>query len=177
MSRIASAPVAIPSGVELNLDGQHISVKGPKGEMQFSAHEFVRMEQEDGMFRVYSRKDSREAVALAGTTRSLVNNMVHGVTEGFEKRLQVNGVGYRAQAQGNQLNLTLGFSHPVVYDVPEGVTVETPAQTEIVVKGADKQRVGQVAAEIRAFRPPEPYKGKGIKYADEYILRKQAKKK
>lgn len=177
MSRIASAPVAIPSGVELNLDGQKVSVKGPKGEMQFSAHQLVRMEQDDGVLRVHTRQDSKAAVALAGTTRALVNNMVHGVSNGFEKRLQVNGVGYRAQGQGQTLNLTLGFSHPVAYKVPEGVTVETPTQTEIVVKGADKQQVGQVAAEIRAFRPPEPYKGKGIRYSDEYVLRKQAKKK
>jgi large subunit ribosomal protein L6 len=177
MSRIASAPVSIPSGVEFNLDGQNVSVKGPKGQLQFSAHQLVRMEQEDGVFKVYSRQDSKEAVALAGTTRALVNNMVHGVSEGFEKRLEIIGVGYRAQAQGQKLNLTLGFSHPVAYDVPEGITVETPTQTEVVVKGADKQQVGQVAAEIRAFRPPEPYKGKGVKYSDEHIVRKQAKKK
>lgn len=177
MSRIANAPVSIPSGVELNLEGQNVSVKGPKGQLQFSAHELVRLEQEDGAFRVYSRQESREAVALAGTTRALVNNMVRGVSEGFEKRLEIVGVGYRAQAQGQKLNLTLGFSHPVAYDVPEGVTVETPTQTEVVIKGADKQQVGQVAAEVRAFRPPEPYKGKGIKYSDEHIVRKQAKKK
>jgi len=177
MSRIASAPVAIPSGVELSLNGQDVSVKGPKGEMRFSAHQLVRMEQEDGVFRVHTREDSKQAVALAGTTRALVNNMVHGVANGFEKRLQINGVGYRAQGQGQVLNLTLGFSHPVAYKVPEGVTVETPTQTEVVVKGVDKQQVGQVAAEIRAFRPPEPYKGKGIRYSDEYVLRKQAKKK
>lgn len=177
MSRIANAPVSIPSGVELKLDGQNVSVKGPKGELRMSAHELVAVEQEDGVFKVHSRVESKEAVALAGTTRALVNNMVNGVTSGFEKRLAINGVGYRAQAQGQNLNLTLGFSHPVVYKVPEGVSVETPAQTEIVVKGADKQQVGQVAAEIRAYRPPEPYKGKGIRYADEYVLRKQAKKK
>lgn len=177
MSRIANWPVTIPSGVELNLDGQIVSVKGPKGELRISAHELVGMQQEDGEFKVHSRVDSKEAVALAGTTRALVNNMVNGVTNGFEKRLQINGVGYRAQAQGQTLNLTLGFSHPVVYQVPEGVSVETPTQTEIVIKGADKQQVGQVAAEIRAYRPPEPYKGKGIRYSDEHVLRKQAKKK
>ncbi|HSH41073.1 MAG TPA: 50S ribosomal protein L6 [Arenicellales bacterium] len=177
MSRIANAPVSIPSGVELNLEGQSISVKGPKGELSFAAHELVGVEQGDGVFTVKARNDSKEAVALAGTTRALVNNMVQGVTSGFEKRLEIVGVGYRAQAQGKTLNLTLGFSHPVAYEVPEGVTVETPAQTEIVVKGADKQQVGQVAAEIRAYRPPEPYKGKGIRYSDEYVLRKQAKKK
>lgn len=177
MSRIANAPVSIPAGVQLNLDGQNISVKGPKGELRIAAHELVRPEQEDGQFKVYSRKDSKEAVALAGTTRALVNNMVQGVTQGFERRLEIIGVGYRAQAQGQKLNLTLGFSHPVVYDVPEGVTVETPSQTEIVVKGADKQQVGHVAAEIRAYRPPEPYKGKGVRYSDEHVVRKQAKKK
>jgi len=177
MSRIASAPVAIPAGVELSLDGQNVSVKGPKGEMQLAAHQLVRMERKEDVFRVYTREASQKAVAMAGTTRALVNNMVHGVANGFEKRLQINGVGYRAQGQGQTLNLTLGFSHPVAYKVPEGVTVETPTQTEVVVKGADKQQVGQVAAEIRAFRPPEPYKGKGIKYADERVLRKQAKKK
>jgi len=177
MCRIASAPVTIPSGVELSLQGQNVSVKGPNGQLQFSAHDLVRMEQEDGVFRVYSRQDSKAAVALAGTTRALVNNMVRGVSQGFEKRLEINGVGYRAQAQGQKLNLTLGFSHPVVYDLPEGITVETPTQTEIIVKGADKQQVGQVAAEIRAFRSPEPYKGKGIKYSDEHSVRKQAKKK
>jgi len=177
MSRIANAPVAIPSGVELALDGQNISVKGPKGEMRIAAHELVGVEQEDGVCRVSARSDSKAAMALAGTTRALVNNMVQGVTNGFEKKLEINGVGYRAQGQGQKLNLTLGFSHPVVYDVPEGVTVETPTQTEIVVRGADKQQVGQVAAEIRAFRPPEPYKGKGIRYSDEHVVRKQAKKK
>lgn len=177
MSRIANAPVSIPSGVELNLDGQNVSVKGPKGELRIAAHSLVEVEQEEGIFKVRSRSDSKEAVALAGTTRALVNNMVHGVTEGFEKRLEINGVGYRAQAQGQKLNLTLGFSHPVEYQVPDDVTVETPTQTEIVVKGADKQQVGQVAAEIRGYRPPEPYKGKGIRYSDEYVVRKQAKKK
>ncbi len=177
MSRIANAPVTIPSGVELKLDGQNVSVKGPKGELRIAAHELVEVAQEDSVFKVRSRVDSKEAVALAGTTRALVNNMVNGVTDGFEKRLTIIGVGYRAQAQGQKLNLTLGFSHPVAYDVPEGVSVETPTQTEVVVRGADKQQVGQVAAEIRAYRPPEPYKGKGIRYSDEYVLRKQAKKK
>lgn len=177
MSRIANAPVAIPSGVELSLDGQNVSVKGPNGQLNVAAHQLVRVEKEDGQFRVYTRKDSKEAVALAGTIRALVNNMVQGVTKGFERRLEITGVGYRAQAQGQKLNLTLGFSHPVVYDIPAGITVETPTQTEVVVKGADKQQVGQVAAEIRAFRPPEPYKGKGVRYSDERIIRKQAKKK
>lgn len=177
MSRIANAPVTIPSGVQLNLDGQHVSVKGPKGELRISAHELVGVAQEDGVCKVHPRVDSKEAVALAGTTRALVNNMVNGVTNGFEKRLTIIGVGYRAQAQGQKLNLTLGFSHPVAYEVPEGVSVETPTQTEIVVRGADKQQVGQVAAEIRAYRPPEPYKGKGVRYTDEHVLRKQAKKK
>lgn len=177
MSRIANAPVPIPSGVQFTLDGQHVCVKGPKGELRFSAHELVEVNQNDGQVRVRSRRDSKEAVALAGTTRALVNNMVQGVTSGFEKRLNIVGVGYRAQAQGQTLNLTLGFSHPVVYAVPQGVSVETPTQTEIVVRGADKQQVGHVAAVIRSYRPPEPYKGKGIRYSDEHIARKQAKKK
>lgn len=177
MSRIANAPVVIPAGVQLDLEGQQISVKGPKGELRMSAHDLVQVEQKDGRFRVRSRRDSKEAVALAGTTRALVNNMVRGVSQGFEKRLEIVGVGYRAQAQGQKLNLTLGFSHPVVYEVPSGVTVETPSQTEIVIKGADRQQVGHVASEIRRYRPPEPYKGKGIRYSDEHVVRKQAKKK
>ncbi|HSH27433.1 MAG TPA: 50S ribosomal protein L6 [Wenzhouxiangella sp.] len=177
MSRIANAPVSIPAAVEMTLDGQNIAVKGPKGELRMVAHDLVGLEREDGVFRVRARADSKEAAALAGTMRALVDNMVRGVTEGFEKRLSIVGVGYRAQAQGQTLNLTLGFSHPVAYQVPEGISIETPTQTEIVVKGNSKQQVGQVAAEIRAHRPPEPYKGKGIRYSDEYVIRKQAKKK
>jgi large subunit ribosomal protein L6 len=177
MSRIANAPVSLPSGVEVTLTGQLIKVKGAKGELEWNAHELVTVKQEDAELKVSANDESKQAIALAGTTRALVNNMVAGVSEGFQKKLNIIGVGYRAQAQGQKLNLTLGFSHPVVYDVPAGIQVETPSNTEIVVTGIDKQKVGQVAAEIRAYRKPEPYKGKGVRYADEYVLRKQAKKK
>jgi len=177
MSRIANAPVSLPSGVDVTLDGQLIKVKGSKGELEWNVHELVSVKQEDAQLKVSTNDDSKQATALAGTTRALVNNMVTGVTAGFEKKLTIIGVGYRAQAQGQKLNLTLGFSHPVNYEVPAGITVTTPSNTEIVVTGIDKQKVGQVAAEIRAYRPPEPYKGKGVRYTDEYVLRKQAKKK
>jgi len=177
MSRIANAPVALPNGVEVTLSGSSIKVKGSKGELEWSAHRLVSVNQEDAQLKISANDDSKHAVALAGTTRALINNMVTGVTDGFEKKLTIIGVGYRAQAQGQKLNLTLGFSHPVVYEVPEGIKVETPSNTEIVVSGIDKQKVGQVAAEIRAYRKPEPYKGKGVRYADEYVARKQAKKK
>jgi len=177
MSRIANAPVSLPSGVEITLDGQLVKVKGSKGELEWNVHELVSVAQEDATIKVAANDSSKSAVALAGTTRALINNMVTGVSAGFEKKLSIIGVGYRAQAQGQKLNLTLGFSHPVVYEVPAGVKVETPSNTEINVSGIDKQKVGQVAAEIRAYRPPEPYKGKGVRYTDEYVLRKQAKKK
>lgn len=177
MSRIANAPISLPGSVEVTLNGQLIKVKGSKGELQWGIHDLVSVNQEDAELKISANEGSKQAVALAGTTRALVNNMVTGVTDGFEKKLTIIGVGYRAQAQGQKLNLTLGFSHPVVYDVPEGVKVETPSNTEIVVTGIDKQKVGQVAAEIRAYRKPEPYKGKGVRYSDEYVLRKQAKKK
>jgi large subunit ribosomal protein L6 len=177
MSRVAKKPVSIPSGVDINVSGQVVTVKGPKGALEHRVHESVALNQEDNALTFAAADQSQEANALAGTTRALLNNMVTGVTAGFERKLELVGVGYRAQAQGKVLNLTLGFSHPVNYQVPEGVSVETPSQTEIVVKGADKQQVGQVAAEIRAYRPPEPYKGKGVKYADETIMRKEAKKK
>ena len=177
MSRIANQPVNLPSGVEVTLNGSLIKVKGSKGELEWNAHELVSVAQEDAQIKVSANDDSKNAVALAGTTRALIFNMVAGVTGGFEKKLSIIGVGYRAQAQGNKLNLTLGFSHPVVYAVPEGIKVETPSNTEVIVSGIDKQKVGQVAAEIRAFRKPEPYKGKGVRYSDEYVLRKQAKKK
>ncbi len=177
MSRVAKQPVAIPSGVEVKVDGANVTVKGPKGALEHRIHDLVKMDQEDGQLKFSANDDSKSANALAGTTRAVLNNMVTGVTTGFERKLELVGVGYRAQAQGKVLNLTLGFSHPVNYEVPEGITVETPSQTEVVVKGADKQQVGQVSAEIRAFRPPEPYKGKGVKYADEVIVRKEAKKK
>lgn len=175
MSRIANQPVAIPSGVEVKIDGQNVRAKGTKGEMELSLHPTVKIVQEDATLKVQA--DNKSAVAMAGTMRSLLNNIVLGVSQGFEKKLELVGVGYRAQAKGKTLNLSLGFSHPVDYPVPEGVTIETPSQTEIVIKGSDKQQVGQVAAEIRAYRPPEPYKGKGVKYADERIVRKEAKKK
>jgi len=177
MSRIANAPVSLPSGVEITLSGQLIKVKGSKGELEWNVHELVSVAQEDATVKVATNNSSKQAIALAGTTRALINNMVTGVSAGFEKKLSIIGVGYRAQAQGQKLNLTLGFSHPVVYEVPAGIKVETPSNTEINVSGIDKQKVGQVAAEIRAYRPPEPYKGKGVRYTDEYVLRKQAKKK
>ncbi|MGD9000165.1 MAG: 50S ribosomal protein L6 [Granulosicoccaceae bacterium] len=177
MSRIANKPVEIPSGVEVNITGQEISVKGSNGTLARTVHDFVEMTQEDNAIKFVARSNEKKARAMAGTMRSLVNNMVVGVSKGFEKKMELVGVGYRAQAQGKTLNLTLGLSHPVAYAVPEGVTVETPSQTEILVKGADNQLVGHVCAEIRAWRPPEPYKGKGIRFAGEHIARKEAKKK
>lgn len=176
MSRIANAPVALPSGVEVKIDGSRFSAKGPKGELAMDLYPGVRLVEEDGSLRVSTDDESRNVRAMSGTTRALVNNIIAGVANGFEKKLTIIGVGYRAKAQGRKLELSLGFSHPVVYGLPEGITAETPTQTEIVVRGADKQLVGQVAAEIRRFRPPEPYKGKGIRYADEHVRRKQAKK-
>ncbi len=177
MSRIAKYPVTVPSGVEIKLADEQVTVKGSNGELQFALTGDVRISQEDGQLTFEPANDSKHAKSMSGTVRSILNNMVEGVSKGFEKKLTIIGVGYRAQAQGNKLNLTLGFSHPVVYDVPEGITIETPTQTEVVVKGADKQLVGQVAAEIRRYRPPEPYKGKGVRYSDEHVIRKQAKKK
>ena len=177
MSRVANAPVELPSGVEVKLNGQDVSVKGGKGELSLAVHNDVELSQEEGMLKVAARNQDRGAIAMAGTMRALVSNMVTGVSEGFERRLELRGVGYRAQAQGKTLNLTLGFSHPVNHAVPDGVEVETPSQTEIVVRGVDKQRVGQVAAEIRAYRPPEPYKGKGVRYVGEHVVMKEAKKK
>lgn len=177
MSRIANYPVALPSGVEVKLDGQHLSVKGGKGAMEMDVHADVEIKQEDNELTFAAKGNSKQAKALSGTMRSLANNMVVGVSSGFERRLQLQGVGYRAQAKGKKLNLQLGFSHPVEYDLPEGVTAETPSQTEIVISGVDNQLVGQVSAEIRAFRPPEPYKGKGVRYANERVRRKEAKKK
>ena len=177
MSRIAKKPVVVPAAVDVTENGQQITVKGPKGSLQHDIHALVEMKLKDGELNFSPRDESKAANALAGTTRALVSNLVVGVTDGFEKKLELVGVGYRAQAKGKVLNLTLGFSHPVEYAVPEGVTIETPSQTEIILKGTDKQQVGQVAAEIRAFRPPEPYKGKGVRYADEVVVRKEAKKK
>jgi large subunit ribosomal protein L6 len=174
MSRIANSPIAIPQGVDVNIGDSAVSVKGPKGNLEMNLHPAVAFSVEDGQCNVQWKED--KDVAMAGTFRALLNNMVTGVSEGFEKRLVLNGVGYRAQAQGAKLNLQLGFSHDINYAVPDGVSVETPSQTEIIVKGCDKQQVGQVASEIRAFRPPEPYKGKGVRYADERVVRKEAKK-
>ena len=177
MSRIANYPIPVPSGVEVELQGQLVNVKGGKGAMAFAVHDDVEVVQEDGALRVAARNEKPGAQALSGTTRAVLNNMVAGVSKGWERRLLINGVGYRAQAQGRKLNLQLGFSHPVEYEVPAGIDVVTPSPTEVVVTGPDKQLVGQVAAEIRAFRPPEPYKGKGVRYADERVRRKEAKKK
>ncbi|MCH2492313.1 MAG: 50S ribosomal protein L6 [Gammaproteobacteria bacterium] len=175
MSRVAKNPVDLPSGVEVKMSGRNIQVKGPKGELSLDLHPTVDMVHEDNQLRLAATTED-SAMAMAGTMRALVSNMVTGVSVGYEKKLTIVGVGYRAQAQGNSLNLSLGFSHPVVYQIAKGVSVETPSQTEIVVSGTDKQLVGQTAAEIRRFRPPEPYKGKGVRYADEQVRRKQAKK-
>ncbi len=177
MSRIAKEPVAIPNGVDVALNDNIVSVKGPKGQLQFNVHPLVKVSRDDGKLSFEAGAATKLARALSGTMRSLVNNMVTGVSRGFEKKLTIVGVGYRASVQGSNLNVLAGFSHPIAYEIPQGVSIETPSQTEIVVKGFDKQKVGQVAAEIRAFRPPEPYKGKGIRYADEHVARKEAKKK
>ncbi len=177
MSRVAKKPVTIPASVDVKINGEAIEVKGAKGVLQTQIHGKVEVQQEDGALKFSARDGSKEANAMAGTMRALVNNMVTGVSEGFEKKLSLVGVGYRAQMQGKDLNLTLGFSHPVNHPIPEGITVELPSQSEVVIKGIDKQAVGQVAAKIRAYRPPEPYKGKGIRYSDEVIVRKEAKKK
>ena len=174
MSRIAKAPIDLPSGVEVKIAGGEVSVKGPKGNLVQSLHPNVSLEQEDKSLTVKPANDAD--IPMAGTMRSLVNNMVVGVSDGFEKKLTLVGVGYRAQVQGDNLTLALGYSHPIEYTAPEGVTIEAPSQTDVVVKGCDKQKVGQVASEIRAFRPPEPYKGKGVRYADERVVRKEAKK-
>ncbi len=177
MSRVAKRPVDVDKGVEVGLVGNALTIKGPKGSLSLECHSEVELVNDDSGLAVSPRSGSRFARAMAGTTRSLISNMVVGVSAGFERKLQLVGVGYRAKAQGQTVNLTLGFSHPVSYEVPEGVTVETPTQTEILIKGIDKQQVGQVAAEIRDFRPPEPYKGKGVRYSDERIVLKEAKKK
>ncbi len=175
MSRVANNPVQLPSGVEVKLNGSDLTVKGSKGTLELSLVDGVQVNQDDNVLTFAYESDKSKA--MAGTTRALVNNMVKGVSEGWEKKLVLNGVGYRAKASGKTVNLTVGLSHPVDYQLPEGVSAETPSQTEIVVKGIDKQAVGQAAAEIRSYRPPEPYKGKGIRYADEYVRRKEAKKK
>ncbi|WP_339525739.1 50S ribosomal protein L6 [Pseudomonas sp. EA_35y_Pfl2_R111] len=177
MSRVAKNPVVLPAGVEVKLAGQQLSVKGAKGTLELNVHSSVEVLQEAGELRFAARNGDQQTRAMAGTTRALVNNMVIGVSTGFERKLQLVGVGYKAQAKGQVLNLALGFSHPIDYELPDGVVAETPNQTEILIKGVDKQLVGQVAAEIRDFRRPEPYKGKGVRYADEVVRRKEAKKK
>ncbi len=176
MSRVAKRPVDVHKGIEVGLEGNVLTIKGPKGSLSLECHSEVEVVNDDSGLAVSPRSGSRFSRAMAGTTRSLISNMVVGVSAGFERKLQLVGVGYRAKAQGQTINLTLGFSHPVSYEVPEGVTVEAPSQTEILIKGIDKQQVGQVAAEIRNFRPPEPYKGKGVRYSDERIVLKEAKK-
>ncbi len=177
MSRVAKAPVTIPAGVTVTLSGQDIKVKGPVGELSHVINGLVVVSQEESALITTVATESKEAWAQAGTARAIMNNMVEGVSKGFEKKLVLNGVGYRAKAAGKSLNLSLGFSHPVDHTIPAGITVETPSQTEITLKGADKQLVGQTAANIRAYRKPEPYKGKGIRYSDEHVRRKEAKKK
>ncbi|MEJ2802968.1 50S ribosomal protein L6 [Comamonadaceae bacterium PP-2] len=177
MSRVGKLPVAIPAGVEVSLTAAEIGIKGTGGSLAVAQHALVKVSNESGALRFVPVDDSREANAMSGTLRQLVNNMVTGVTKGFERKLNLIGVGYKAQAQGDKLNLAVGFSHPVSKQMPAGVTVATPAPTEIIIKGADRQRVGQVAAEIRAIRPPEPYKGKGIRYSDEKVVIKETKKK
>ncbi len=174
MSRVAKNPIKLPAGVELNISGSQLNVKGPKGNLELVLHPGVSLAENDGEYLVKANGDKN--IAMAGTFRSLVSNMVTGVSEGYQKKLQLVGVGYRAQLQGDKLNLALGFSHPIVYSAPEGIKIETPSQTEIIVSGCDKQKVGQVAADIRSYRPPEPYKGKGVRYADERVVRKEAKK-
>jgi len=177
MSRIAKALIPVPKGVTVDISGKEIRVEGAKGSLSWTLHPKIDVAHSEGELKVEPEDESKESWALAGTTRALINNMVVGCANGFERKLALVGVGYRAQAKGRVLNLTLGFSHPIDYQVPDGVEVVTPSPTEILVSGADKQKVGQVASEIRGFRPPEPYKGKGVRYADEQVLRKEAKKK
>jgi large subunit ribosomal protein L6 len=177
MSRIAKAPVTIPHGVDIKLDGNIMTVKGSKGYLKHFLNSSVNVDIADNLIHLQWDKDNKEATAQAGTARAILNNMVTGVSTGFEKKITLIGVGYRAQAKENLLTLSLGFSHPVDFQVPVGITVETPTQTEIVVRGTDKQLVGEISAKIRAYRPPEPYKGKGVRYADEHVVRKEAKKK
>ena len=177
MSRVGKMPIALPSGAEVAISAAQITVKGPLGTLSQSLNGLVTIENNNGTLNFKAANDSREANAMSGTLRALVNNMVNGVTKGFEKKLTLVGVGYRAAAQGDKLNLSLGFSHPVVHQMPQGVKVETPTQTEILIKGIDRQKVGQVAAEVRAYREPEPYKGKGVRYSDEVVVIKETKKK
>ena len=176
MSRVAKMPIDLPKGVDYKLDGRTVTVKGGKGDMTLELYPQIEIKQDEQVLEVETQSEDRKVIAMAGTTRALLANMVKGVHEGFEKRLELRGVGYRAKASGKVVGLTLGFSHPIDYEVPEGVTVETPSQTEIVITGSDKQKVGQVAADIRAYRPPEPYKGKGVRYLNERVIMKEAKK-
>jgi len=175
MSRVANNPVTLPKGVEVTINGRDVQVKGAKGSLSLALGDGIDLASEDGVVTISYAGDARKA--MAGTTRALVNNMVKGVSDGWERKLVLNGVGYRAKASGSTVNLTIGLSHPVDYQLPDGLRAETPSQTEIVIKGIDKQAVGEAAAKIRSFRPPEPYKGKGIRYEDEYVRRKEAKKK
>ncbi|OFE11259.1 50S ribosomal protein L6 [Pseudohongiella acticola] len=177
MSRVAKDPITLPKGVETAIAGSAITVKGSKGSLNIDLHNDVDIKQDGNVLQLSAKNGSRQANALAGTFRALINNMVVGVSEGFQRKLQLQGVGYRAKAQGKTLNITVGYSHPIDYELPEGVTAETPTQTEIVLSSSDKQLLGKVAADIRDFRPPEPYKGKGIRYAEENVYRKEAKKK
>ncbi len=177
MSRIGKKPVAIPAGITANVAGQTVKVKGPKGSLEVVLNDDVTVKLEGGRITVTPRSETQRARAQWGTSRTLIANLIAGVTKGFEERLEINGVGYRAAVQGKNLQLALGYSHDVVYPIPEGITIATPRPVEIVISGVDRQKVGQVAAEIREYRPPEPYKGKGIKYADERIFRKEGKKK
>lgn len=177
MSRLSRSPISIPAGVDISVEGRLVTVKGSKGSLQYEVHPSVRVLCEDGNVSCRPAKSAADAEALVGTTRALMSNMLTGVSEGFERRLQLVGVGYRAQMKESSLNLALGYSHPIDFEVPDGISVETPTQTEIVVRGIDKQKVGQTAAVIRSFRPPEPYKGKGVRYFNENVARKEAKKK
>ena len=177
MSRVGKMPITLPKGAEATVAAEQITVKGPLGTLEQSLNGLVNIVNTDGTLKFEAANDSREANAMSGTLRALVNNMVTGVTKGFEKKLTLVGVGYKAQAQGDKLNLTLGFSHPVVHQMPAGVSCATPTPTEILIKGNNRQQVGQVAAEVRAYRPPEPYKGKGVRYADEVVALKETKKK
>lgn len=177
MSRVAKAPVAVPNGVTVTQNGRQVEVKGSKGTLSFNLHALVELKQEDGALHIAPAKESKDGWMQAGTARAVLNNLVKGVNEGFERKLQLIGVGYKAAVKGNVVNLNLGFSHPIDYALPEGVTAETPIATEIVLKSANKQLLGQVAADIRSYRSPEPYKGKGVRYSDEVVLRKEAKKK
>ncbi|HEX3506038.1 MAG TPA: 50S ribosomal protein L6 [Xanthobacteraceae bacterium] len=177
MSRIGKRPIAVPSGVTANVEGQTVKVKGPKGALAVALHDDVEVKLDKGQIKIDPRSETKRARSQWGTSRTLVSNLIAGVTKGFEQKLEINGVGYRAAVQGKNLQLALGYSHDVVYPIPEGITIVTPKPVEILISGSDRQKVGQVAAEIREFRPPEPYKGKGIKYSDERIFRKEGKKK